>query len=337
MTPQPVRVVITSDRFFGTGTDLETAIARDYPGLAVDVETLLAPDDATMIAVARDADAIVTSSVDAVSREVIAALPKLKVIGRYAVGYDNIDLVAARDHGVVVTHFPGYCTDEVADHALSLILALNRRLFPSDRRVREGHWAGHNLETAHVAGGEILPMREQTIGVIGLGRIGRAVVARLRPFGSRIIVTDPAIDPAAITATGAEAASLDELLEKADIVTIHCPLTPETRHLIGPDQLARMRPGSSLVNTARGPIVDGEALAAALETGHLASAALDVMEREPLGPGDPLFEVPNLILTPHSAYYSERSMEALRRETYVDVLSVLAGGTARTQVLPAAG
>ncbi|HEV2528322.1 MAG TPA: C-terminal binding protein [Thermomicrobiales bacterium] len=334
MSPQHVRVVITSDRFFGTGTELEATIARDFPGLAVEVETLLAPDDATMIEVARDADAIVTSSVDAVPRTVIEALPQLKVIGRYAVGYDNIDLVAARDHGIVVTHYPGYCTDEVADHALSLILALNRRLFPSDRRVREGHWAGHNLETAHVAGGEILPMREQTIGVIGMGRIGRAVVARLRPFGPEILVADPAMDGDAVRNLGAGLVPLDELLGRADIVTIHCPLSPDTRHLISGDQLATMRPGSALVNTARGPIVDGDALSEALRSGHLSAAALDVMEREPLQLGDPLLDVPNLILTPHSAYYSERSMEALRRETYVDVLTVLAGGRARTQVLP---
>ena len=334
MSIKRVRVVITSDRFYDTGTEVEDAVAARFPDLSVDVVTALAPDDETMIAAAQGANAIVTASIDAVPRAVIEALPDLRIIGRYAVGYDNIDLEAAQERGIVVTHFPGYCTDEVADHALSLILALNRRLFPSDRRLREGRWVGHSLDTAYVAGGEIQPMNAMTIGVVGFGRIGRAVVARLRPFGGRVLVSDPYVDPATIDAHEAEPVSFEQLLAESDIVTVHCPLTAGTRHLIGPDQLAAMRPGSMLVNTARGPIVDGKAITAALESGHLSAAALDVMEHEPVAPDDPLLLAPNLIVTPHSAYYSGRSMEVLRRETYVDVLSVLAGGTARTVVVP---
>ena len=334
MSSHRVRVVITSDRFYNTGTAVEQSVAERFPDLTVDVSTALAPDDETMIAVAQGADAIVTASIDAVPRRVIEALPDLRVIGRYAVGYDNIDLQAAHEHGIVVTHYPGYCTDEVADHALSLILALNRRLFPSDQRLREGRWVGHNLETAYVTGGEIWPMSSRTVGVIGFGRIGQAVVARLRPFGCAIVAADPAHDPEWVRSHGIEPVSLEELLASSDIVTIHCPLTPDTHHLIGAAQLRTMRQGAMLVNTARGPIVDGDALAAALAEGHLGAAALDVMEHEPVGPDDPLLRAPNLIVTPHSAYYSERSMEVLRRETYVDVLSVLAGGPGRTVVNP---
>ncbi len=336
MSYKRVQVVITSDRFYDTGTEVEDAVAARFPDLSVDVVTELAPDDETMIAVARGADAIVTASIDAVPRAVIEALPNLRVIGRYAVGYDNIDLEAAHERGIVVTHYPGYCTDEVADHALSLILALNRRLFPSDRRLREGRWVGHSLDTAYVAGGEIQPMSAMTVGIVGFGRIGRAVVARLNPFGCRVLVSDPYVDPATIDAHGVELISFEQLLTESDVVTIHCPLTSGTRHLIGPDQLTAMRPGSMLVNTARGPIVDGEAITAALESGHLSAAALDVMEHEPVAPDDPLLRAPNLIVTPHSAYYSERSMEVLRRETYVDVLSVLNGGSARTVIIPSA-
>lgn len=336
MSSRRARIVITSDRFHDTGTEVEDAVAVRFPDLSVDVVTELAPDDETMIAVAQGADAIVTASIDAVPRAVIEALPELRVIGRYAVGYDNIDLEAAAERGIVVTHYPGYCTDEVADHALSLILALNRRLFPSDRRLREGRWVGHSLDTAYVAGGEIQPMSATTVGVVGFGRIGRAVVARLRPFGCRIVVSDPYIDPTTIQAREVEPVSFEQLLMESDIVTIHSPLTAGTRHLFGPDQLSAMRPGSMLVNTARGPIVDGDALIAALESGHLSAAALDVMEHEPVAPEDPLLRAPNLIVTPHSAYYSERSMEVLRRETFVDVLSVLAGGSARTTVTSSA-
>lgn len=337
MASRRVRVVITSDRFFNTGTAVEKSVAERFPDLDVDVTTSLAPDDDTMIAVARGADAIITASIDAVPRRVIEALPDLRVIGRYAVGYDNIDVQAAHEHGIVVTHYPGYCTDEVSDHALSLILALNRRLFPSDHRLRAGKWVGHSLDTAYVAGGMIWPMASLTVGVIGFGRIGRAVVERLRSFGCRVIVTDPALDPDWVRGQGSEPVSLETLLEMSDIVSIHCPLTPETHHLIGADQLGRMRRGSMLVNTARGPIVDGAALAAALRKGHLESAALDVMEHEPVAADDPLLEAPNLIVTPHSAYYSERSMDVLRRETYVDVLAVLAGRQARTVITPSVG
>ena len=177
-------------------------------------------------------------------------------------------------------------------------------------------------------------MSARTVGVIGFGRIGQAVAARLRPFGSSILVADPAHDPEWVRSQGAEPVSLDTLLARSDIVTIHCPLTPATLHLIGAPQLRAMRHGALLVNTARGPIVDGQALAAALENGHLGGAALDVMEHEPVGSDDPLLRVPNLIVTPHAAYYSAHSMEVLRRETYVDVLSVLAGGLARTVVSP---
>lgn len=332
MSPSQVRIVITSDRFYGSGTEVEDAVARQFPELSVEVVMALAPNDETMVHVAQGADAIVTASIDSVPRSVIERLPDLKVIGRYAVGYDNIDLDAAQERGIVVTHYPDYCTDEVADHALSLILALNRRLFASDRRLREGHWVGHNLETAYVAGGEIQPMRDTTVGLIGVGRIGQAVVARLIPFGSRILVSDPYIEPDAFPAQGVELVSLDTLLATADIVTVHCPLTPETHRMIGALQLRAMRPGSMLVNVSRGPIVDGAALIDALVSGHLASAALDVMEHEPVGPDDPLLGAPNLIVTPHSAYYSERSMSVLRRETFVDVLTALAGRSARTVV-----
>lgn len=332
MSARPVRVVITSDRFYGSGTVVEEAVARRFPELAVDVVTELAPDDETMIAVATGADAIVTSSTDAVPRRVIEALPDLRVVGRYAVGYDNIDLDAATERGIAVTHYPSYCTDEVADHALALILALNRRLFPSDRRLRDGAWVGHNLETAFVAGGEIRALRETTVGIVGLGRIGRAVAGRLRPFGVRLVGADPYATPEALRAAGVEPVPLDGLLGVADIVTIHCPLTTETRHLFGDRELRAMRSGAMLVNTARGPIVDGRALTAALTDGHLSAAALDVMEEEPVGADSFLTTAPNLILTPHSAYYSERSMDTLRRETFVDVLALLAGQPARTVV-----
>lgn len=330
MAQRQVKVVITSDRFHRTDLSLEHELAARFPELDVDVSTALAPDASTMIAVASDADAIVTSSTDAVPAEVIDALTRLSVIGRYAVGYDNIDLDAAGRRGVIVTHYPGYCTNEVADHATALMLALNRRLFSSDRRVRQGEWLGHNLDTAFVAGGAIPPLREMTVGIIGFGRIGQAVGRRLKPFGCRLLVVDPVANAAAIAELGATPVTLDTALRESDIVTLHTPLEASTYHLIGTDELRAMKSTAWLVNTARGPIVDNVALFGALETGEIAGAALDVMEHEPLPPDSPLLSLPNLIVTPHSAYYSEASMETLRRETYVDVLTALAGRPPRT-------
>ena len=334
MSAQHVRVVITSDRFYDTDLSMEHEIATRFPALTVDVATALAPDDDTMIAVARDADAIVTASTDRVSRRTIEALPHLRVIGRYAVGFDNIDVAAATERGILITHVPGYCTDEVADHAVALLLALNRRLFSSDRRLRAGEWVGHNLDTAFVAGGEIRALRDLTVGIVGFGRIGQAVARRLAPFGCRLLATDPAFDVNAARAVGAIGVTLPELLANSDLVTLHCPLTPGTHHLIGAGELAAMRAGAMLVNTARGPIVDNAALLDALRHGTIAGAALDVMEQEPLPPDAPLLALDNLIVTPHSAYYSEAAMRTLRRETFAEVLTALNGGQPRSIINP---
>lgn len=320
-----VKVVITSDRFADTGFDVENEILKRFPELEVELVGAVTPDEDTMVRVAQGAQAIITSSTDPVPRSVIERLPDLRVIGRYAVGYDNIDLDAATERGIVVTHYPAYCTAEVADHTAALILALNRRIVELDRKLHEGAWVTYGTDTRAILGTPVPPLREMTLGIIGLGRIGTAVLERMRPFGLRLLVNDPYVPDEVVTAAGAEHVSFTELLAHSDIVTLHCPLTPETRCLIGVEALARMKPTAILVNTARGPIVDLDALYVALSEGRLAGAALDVVYPEPMPVDSPLYQLPNVIVTPHAAYYSERSRDVNRIETFVEVLTALAG------------
>jgi D-3-phosphoglycerate dehydrogenase len=336
-TSESYTVIVTSDRYGNEQWGLE--LERELVSQITDLDlTLLARASLTeddMIRVGQDADALLVSTREAVTRRVLESIPRVKVIARYGVGLDNVDLDAATDAGIVVTHFPGYCTPEVADHALSMILALNRRIVELDRSLRAGAWNEHGPATRKILLGPVPPLAEQTLGIVGFGRIGQAVAARAKPFGVTILASDPYMDPAVIRGAGAEPVSLEELLQRSDIVTIHAPLTPETRGLIDAAALSLMKPTAALVNTARGPIVDLPALAQALQEGRIAGAGLDVVDPEPLVAGSPFYDLPNVILTPHSAYYSERSVNVVRRETLHDALQVLRGKRPRTVANPA--
>lgn len=335
--PPRYTVLVTSDRY-GNETDglkMELALLAGVDDLDINLRGMVCQTEDELIAAGADADALLVSTREAVTRRVVENLPRTKVISRYGVGLDNVDLDAAAERGIVVTHYPGYCTAEVADHAMSMILALNRRIVELDRDLREGAWTRHGASTGTILRGPVPPLRELTLGLIGFGRIGKAVAARATPFGLTILAADPYADPAAVAALGVEHVTLDGLLERADIVSIHCPLTPETRGLIGAEQLRRMKPGAVLVNTARGPIVDLAAAASALQSGELTGAALDVVDPEPLPAESALYQLPNVILTPHAAYYSERSVETVRVETLNAALAVLRGRKPGTVANPA--
>jgi D-3-phosphoglycerate dehydrogenase len=329
-------VVVTSDRYGNEthGLELEQELVAAVTDLEVTLQGRASTTEDELIRVAQDADAMLVSTREAITRRVLENIPRVKVISRYGVGLDNVDLEAAADAGIVVTHYPGYCTSEVADHALAMILALNRRIVEQDRALRDGAWVEHGPATRRILRGPIQPLREQTLGIIGFGRIGQAVAARAKPFGVTINAADPYVDPEIVRGAGAEPVSLAELLARADIVTIHTPLTPETRGLIDATALARMKPSAVLINTARGPIIDLSALAQALQDGIIAGAALDVVDPEPLVAGSPFYGMPNVILTPHSAYYSERSVDVVRRETLLEALQVLRGKRPRTVANP---
>jgi D-3-phosphoglycerate dehydrogenase len=332
MSDLPFRLVYTSDRYdLGYEVDALAGLSD------IDVELVSGvvsnPDE--LVALARDADALVVSSREAVPRVAIEELDKCQVIVRMSVGIDHVDLDAATDHGIVVSHCPDYCTGEVADHAMALILALNRRIVEANEDLHKGAWVDRAYHTQQILRGPMPPLRELTLGIIGLGRIGQSVARRAAPFGLRLIAADPYVDPATAATLGVELVSLDELAGQADIITLHCPLTPETHGLIDSAFFDKVKPTCVLVNTARGPIVNMDDVAAALSDGRLAAAGLDVVDPEPLPASSPLYSLPNVILTPHDAYYSERSRVQVRVDTLNAALSVLRGMYPRTVANPA--
>jgi len=258
-----------------------------------------------------------------ITGEVLDALPRCRLVVRYGVGVDNVDVAAATKRGVWVANVPDYGRDEVADHTLALTLSLLRRVVVLDRSVRDGDW---DLAPAR-------PLRRLstlTWGVVGCGAIGTAVAHRAAGLGMRVLGYDL---PQVPSGPPVERAGLEELLETADLVSMHAALTPESQHLIGAAALGRMRPTAFLVNTARGGLVDTAALLAALDTGTLAGAALDVLEVEP--PDDLGWRVarhPRVVATPHAAWYSEEAFHTLKTEVAREALRVLEGGRPRSPV-----
>lgn len=240
------------------------------------------------------AQGLVCQLTDAITAEVIAACPSLKVIANIAVGHDNIDVAAATARGIVVTNTPGVLTEATADLTFALLLAVARRLPEAERYLRDGRWQRWDVDL--LCGSDVYG---RTLGLVGLGRIGQAVARRARGFGMRVLYSAPRAAPAEVAAElQARHLPLDTLLQQSDFVSVHVPLRQDTRHLISVEQLCRMKRGAFLLNTSRGPIVDEAALVAALEEGLLAGAGLDVFEQEPkVHPG--LLELPNVVLLPH--------------------------------------
>lgn len=325
--PNHFKVVITSDRYGAesAGLERERNLLSRFPELSVDVQGEPSSTEEELIEIGHRADAILVSTREAITRRVCENMPQVKVISRYGVGLDNVDLEAATDNGIVVTHYPQYCTSEVADHAMSLLLALNRRIVELDQDVRAGAWNRQGAATTQILRGPVPALRELTLGIVGFGRIGRAVAKRAASFGLRLLVSDPYVPADTVRDAGAELAPLNVLLEGSDLVTLHCPLTPDTRGIIGAAELVRMKEHAAIVNTARGPLIDIEALVAILRQRPMFRAALDVVYPEPLQAESPLGSLPNVILTPHSAYYSIQSVETVRNETFLAAISVLRG------------
>lgn len=279
---------------------------------------------ADVIAVAADFDALLVqwAPIDA---SVTAALRRCKIIVRYGIGYDNVDVAAAKACGIPVCNVPDYGVNEVAEHAVSLGLALVRQLPMIDRRLRSGVWKT-------VPDHPMLSLREITFATAGFGRIARAAHEMMRGFGGRRIAYDPYVPAAAMAAAGVEAADLGQLFAQADLLSLHLPLTPETRHFVNAARLAQMKRQAIVVNTARGPLVDTVALAAALQAGTIAGAGLDVFEKEPLEKDHPLFACPNALLTSHVAWYSEGSVPRLKTMAAEEIVRGLRGEPLKGQV-----
>ncbi len=269
-----------------------------------------------------DADAVITQFAP-INAEVIAAMQHARVIVRYGIGVDNVDLSAARARGIPVCNVPDYCIDEVADHTLAFILGVTRQVVPNTLHIRDGKWG---LATSL---DRMRNLRDQTVGIIGFGRIGREVVARLSPFKCRRLVFDAFVPNDSIQKAGCEPVSLDELLAQSDIVTLHCPSTPQTKKMLNATSIARMKPGSLVINLSRGDLVDTGALVAALQSGHLAGAAIDVCDPEPIPADSPLRSLPNVIVASHIASASPKASRTLRETaTRIAVMAL------RGEVLP---
>lgn len=272
---------------------MKVFVTRRLPGGALDrlaaehdVEVWpeqLPPGRDELLARAPELDGLLSLLTDPVDAELIDAAPRLRAISNCAVGVDNVDVEAAKARGIPVGNTPGVLTDTTADLAVALMLGISRHLVEGDAYVRRGEW--RTWEPALLLGHDL---HGATVGIIGFGRIGQAVARRLEGFGGELIFT-----------SRSGGVPLEELLDRSDFVSIHSPLTPETRGLIGDEALARMKPSAYLVNTARGPIVDTEALGRALHAGEIAGAALDVTDPEPLPADDPLLDAPNLVVLPH--------------------------------------
>lgn len=252
-----------------------------------------------------------------ITRRVLESLPNVKCVVRYGIGVDNVDLEAAKELGVTVANVPEYCVEEVSDHVMAMVLPLCRRAVQVSRIIEQGGWGiGDLWPIPGIAG--------LTLGLVGLGKIARAVARKAKPFGFKLVAFDPYVTDSVSAEAGVTRVDLDTLLRTSDVISLHCPLAPETRHLIDKVAIEKMKRGVVLINTSRGPVVDEQAVSEALKSGKLSGAGLDVFEVEPLPKDSPLRSLPNVILTAHIAAASVTS---------VDLLPVQAAESARDFLL----
>jgi len=315
MTDKPYHVYVIQGRGQRDYAECQAAIAH-VPARMTALPFIGTEDE--VIARTRDADALVTSS-SPVTRGVMSALEGLKTVVRTGVGYDVIDVPAATELGVIVVNIPDLWVREVANHALALLLAWNRKIITLDRQVHAGVWSGG------VPGERTGSLHGETVGIVGLGNIGRAFARRIAAFETTVIACDPYVDDARFAALGVERVSLEALAARSDYVSVHTLLNAGTRHLIGEAFFRRMKPTAILINTSRGPVVDEKALTRALEDRRLAGAALDVWEQEPVATDNPLLRMESVIATPHAAYFSSPAVAQVPRRCGEEVARVLTG------------
>lgn len=312
-----------------------TAVITDYDYGNLDIERgileasgievvgLQAKSEDDLIEAARTCDAMMNQYAR-VGAKTIAAMTQCKVIARYGVGVDIVDVDAATRAGVLVTNVRDYCTEEVADHAIALWLACARRLVEYDRATHQGVWRWQS-------GQPVYRLRGRTLGIVSFGKIGQAIADRARAFGVEIVVYDPYVSQETLVDFGVARVDKAELLARSDILMMQVPMTPETHHFLGEKEFAAMRAGTIVINTGRGPTIDNKALYKALVSGKVLAAGLDDPEEEPAkrarwNPADnPLFSLPNVLVTPHSAYYSEESIRSAREIAASEVARVLTG------------
>ena len=306
-------LIAVTDSVFPSLDQAMAALKRLDP----EIRIAKSADKADILDVARDADGVLVTYAK-LPGELLRELQRCKVIGRFGLGVDNIDIKAAAALNITVTYVPDYCLREVSDHAMALVLALARKVPFSNSLTQQGRWEMP----------AVVPIRRldsQILGLIGLGNIPRLVVPKAKAFGFKVVAHDPFVSAAKAEELGVALVSFERLLEISDFISVHAPLTPQTRGLFNTDAFDRMKKGAYIVNTARGPLIDEAALVVALDAGRLGGAALDVVATEPLSKDSPLLGRPNVIITPHTAFYSVEALEELQTKCAADVARVLSG------------
>jgi D-3-phosphoglycerate dehydrogenase len=299
--------------------------AEDYRKIGAEFVTQPCQTEEELIAAARDADAIITFR-RPFTRRVIARLKRCKLIYNDGTGYETIDIAAATEYGICVSYPADYCTSEVAEHTMALILACARKIVRLDRAVRAGKWDSYERREIRLKIlPPVFPIEGRTLGLIGFGRIARAVVPRARGFKMRVIAYDPYVPAVVFEELGVESASFDYLLRNSDFVSIHAAFTDGAKHMLGMEQFKAMKPTAYLVNCARGDFIDERALVTALTQGYIAGAALDVVQGEGIRLDHPLLKLDNVILTPHTAFYSEESRLKSARRPYEEIARLVNG------------
>ncbi len=317
------RLVAVSDSVF-PNLDLARAVVSR---VGAELRMAAQPTPEKIMEVSREADALLVTYAK-ITADMIGQMKRCRIISRFGIGVDNVDLAAATAAGIVVTKVPDYCIDEVSDHAMALLLSLVRKIPFSSVRAHAGRWEMPAVVPIH-------RLRGTTLGLAGFGRIPQLVAPKAKSFGLRVITFDPYVPQSVLDQAGVERVEFDQLLSQSDYISVHTPLMPETHHLFNAEVFRKMKHGALIVNTSRGPVVDEAALAAALDAGQLAGAALDVLEQEP-PTSSPLFGRDNVILTPHTSFYSVEALEDLQTKAAEEVVRVLSGEPPRNPVNPEA-
>lgn len=307
------KVVIT-DYWYET-LDMEKAELARLEG--VELSAYHCKEEDVLVELVQDADAVIVQFAP-ITKKVIDAMKKCKLIVRYAIGVDNIDIAAATSKGIYVANVPDYGIDEVSNHAITLLLALSKKIIPLTASVKKGKWDYTVSKPIHRISGK-------TLGLVGFGRIPTMVAKKMSGFGMKILCYDPYINKNIPEEYGVTLVDLDTLLHNSDYISIHCPLNAQTKHMLDRKQFAKIKHGAILINTARGGIINETALIEALQSGRIAAAGLDVTEKEPIPQDSLLLSMDNVIITPHNAWYSEESIATLQRMVGEEVVRVLSG------------
>lgn len=321
-----------SRKVVGLARDFGWPICKQgYKKLEAEYIEIPCKTEPEIIEATADADAVYAPA-EHFSRRVIEQMRRCHIISVAGIGYDHVDLDAATEHGICVSNTPEYCKEEVSEQAMALLLSCVRKIVISVIGVRAGDWDSLVDSRLHAKLVPMLRLREHILGIVGLGRIGRALVPKAKGFGMKIISYDPYLDPDVALKMNVKLVGFEHLLEESDFISLHVPLTSETSRMFGLEQFKRMKPSAFLINTSRGGVIDEKALYTALIQGYIAGAGLDVTDPEPPDLDNPLLQLENVIISPHLAYYSEQSMFEVLKQSEEEVFRVLGGEWPRNLV-----